>query len=257
MAMPAPTEDTLPDPSLSTEDAMQVPMAMPASVSSESTEDTMLESMAKEDLESNDQSALKGSFKPNYPSEDLQRKKWLQDLQRRKNWLPVSLISELQNLTALDRLISIKIGLTGFFLDYYKPKGNFLEEVFDSTTFRPLGKHQQDDFNFRFRHGGHNVFYLNHDLYMISSLLQLYVKSYKRFEGDRGNMIEYIMEALKSYARPMLSLLSHSKSSLYESIVPNGFCAYLAALTSYECIIENKNPCTVSLETLQVRISML
>jgi hypothetical protein len=187
---------------------------------------------------------VEGSLKP------------LQDLPKFKNWLPVSFIEDLQNITARDGMISIKMGLLGYLLAYYKSEDSFLEDVFDSTTFRPLGKYRQD-VNICFNYGGHNKFYVNHDLFIISSLLQIYVKSHKEFNGDQTSMIEYIMEALKSYQRPFLSLLSHSTKSDYESIDPNGFCAYLAAATSYQFATQIKNPHNMSLETLKVRISIL
>ena len=170
-----------------------------------------------------------------------------------KNWLPANFIAELQDINAGDKLISIKMGLTGFLLDYYKTVGNFLDDVFDSTTFRPLGKHRQDVC----QPLNHGVFYLNHDLYIVSSLLQLYVHCHKQFHGDRNLMIEQIMEALNSYHRPLLSILSLSGKSNYDSIAPNGFCAYLAAATSYECVIATKTPHTTSLRTLQVRTFIL
>jgi hypothetical protein len=172
---------------------------------------------------------------------------------RIKNWLPANFIAELQDINAGDKLISIKMGLTGFLLDYYKTVDNFLDDVFDSTTFRPLGKHRQD-VDQPLNHG---VFYLNHDLYIVSSLLQLYVHCHKQFHGDQSLMIEHIMEALNSYHRPLLSILSLSGKSNYDSIVPNGFCAYLAAATSYECIIATMTPHTTSLRTLQVRTFFL
>jgi hypothetical protein len=187
---------------------------------------------------------VEGSLKP------------LQDLPKFKNWLPVSFIKDLQNITARDGMISIKMGLLGYLLAYYKSEDSFLEDVFDSTTFRPLGKYRQD-VEICFNYARYNVFYLNHDLFIISSLLQVYVKSHKQCHGDQPAMIEYIMETLKSYQRPFLSLLSHSTKSDYESIDPNGFCAYLAAATSYEFVRQGQNPHNLSLETLKVRICIL
>jgi hypothetical protein len=187
---------------------------------------------------------VEGSLKP------------LQDLTKIKNWLPFNFIKELQQITATERSISIKMGLLGYLLVYYESKDSFLEDVFDKTTFRPLGKYRQD-VHIDFKNGHDNVYYVNHDLFIISSLLQVYVKSHKQFNGDHSAMIEYIMEALRSYQRPFLSLLSYSTKSDYESIDPNGFCAYLAAATSYEFVRQSRNPDNLRLETLKVRILIL
>ena len=173
-----------------------------------------------------------------------------------KNWLKVNFIKELQQITATERSISIKMGLMGYMLAYYESEDKFWNDVFDITTFRPLGTYRQD-VHIYFKNGQDNVHYVNHDLFVISSLLQLYVKSHKQCDGDQNAMIEYIMEALKSYRRPFLSLLSHSTESNYESIDPNGFCAYLAAATSYQCAFQRKNPHNLSLEFLKVRICIL
>ena len=173
-----------------------------------------------------------------------------------KNWLKVNFIKELQQITATERSISIKMGLMGYMLAYYESEDKFWNDVFDITTFRPLGTYRQD-VHIDFKIGHDNVYYVNHDLFIISSLLQVYVNSHKQCDGDQNAMIEYIMEALKSYRRPFLSLLSHSTESNYESIDPNGFCAYLAAATSYLCAIKNKNPHNLSLEYLKVRICIL
>ena len=173
-----------------------------------------------------------------------------------KNWLKVNFIKELQQITATERSISIKMGLMGYMLAYYESEDKFWNDVFDITTFRPLGTYRQD-VHIYFKNGQDNVHYVNHDLFVISSLLQVYVKSHKQCDGDQNAMIEYIMEALKSYHRPFLSLLSHSTESNYESIDPNGFCAYLAAATSYQCAIQKKNPHNLSLEFLKVRICIL
>jgi hypothetical protein len=173
-----------------------------------------------------------------------------------ENWLKVNFIKELQQITATERSISIKMGLLGYMLPYYESEDKFWKDVFDITTFRPLGTYRQD-VHIDFKNGHDNVYYVNHDLFIISSLLQVYVKSHKQCDGDQNAMIEYIMEALKSYRRPFLSLLSHSTESNYGSIDPNGFCAYLAAATSYECAIQRKNPHNLSLEFLKVRICIL
>jgi hypothetical protein len=164
------------------------------------------------------------------------------------NWLPVDFIRNLQNITASEGLISIKMGLTGYLLAYYEPEGKFLENVFDSTTLCPLGRHRLDDFTFP--RGPHNVFFVNHDMYIISSLLQLYVWHYKQCGSNREQIIERIIEELETYHRPLLSLSSLSKNSSYGSVEPFGFCAYLAAATSDMLKTETRP----DLRTLEVRI---
>jgi hypothetical protein len=87
-------------------------------------------------------------------------------------------------------------------------------------------------------------------MYIISSLLQLYVWHYKQCGSNREQIIERIIEELETYHRPLLSLSSLSKNSSYGSVEPFGFCAYLAAATSDMLKTETRP----DLRTLEVRI---
>jgi hypothetical protein len=164
--------------------------------------------------------------------------------------LPLQFIKDLHDITSSDELISIKIGLTGFMLAYYEPEGEYLDGVIDSKTLRPLGNHILKDIVFQ--HGqGRNLSKVNHDMFIISSLLQLYIQAYNQFHEDLPRIIEFMSSSLDSYLRPILSLKSLSTESLYSSVHPNGFCGYLAALTSLDCVEREINPHHVSLEDLR------
>jgi hypothetical protein len=143
------------------------------------------------------------------------------------------------------------MGLTGYLLAYYEPEGNFVENVFDSTTLCPLGRHRLDDFTFP--HSPNNVFFVNHDMFIISSLLRLYAKQYDQCDGNIEQVINRIIFLLDQYPRPLLSLSSLSENSSWGSVEPNGFCAYLAAATSNMY----KTKPSASLNSVQVRMNIL
>jgi hypothetical protein len=163
--------------------------------------------------------------------------------------LPLQFIRDLHDITSSDELISVKIGLTGFMMAYYEPKGEHLDGVIDSKTLRPLGNHIFKDI--RFMGQGRNLSKVNHDIFIISSLLQLYIQAYNQFHEDSPRIIEFMSSSLESYQRPLLSLKSLSTESLYSSVDPNGFCGYLAAATSFDCVDRNINPHHVSLQDLR------
>ena len=209
------------------------------------------------DSESNDHS-VQGSKKdistsPLLSTEpDLKSDDDIVNYEQSVNWLPVDFIRNLQNITASEGLISIKMGLTGYLLAYYEPQGNFLENVFDSTTLCPLGRHRLDDFTFPY--SPNNVFFVNHDMFIISSLLRLYVQEYYLCDGDIEQVINKVTWMLEQYRRPFLSLSSLSENSSWGSVEPNGFCAYLAAATSnmFKATIP-----TPTLKSVEVRIYIL
>ena len=232
--------------SVSTEDVMQESMTMPASVSTEislqetsaSTENVMQESMTMSAAVSTEVTSMQETSASTV------------DAMQESMALPLQFIKDLHDITSSDELISIKIGLTGFMLAYYEPEGEYLEGVIDSKTLRPLGNHILKDIVFQ--HGqGRNLSKVNHDMFIISSLLQLYIQAYNQFHEDLPRIIDFMSSSLDSYPRPILSLKSLSTESLYTSVDPNGFCGYLAALTSLDCVDRELNPHHVSLQDLR------
>ena len=232
--------------SVSTEDVMQESMTMPASVSTEislqetsaSTENVMQESMTMSAAVSTEVTSMHETSASTV------------DAMQESMALPLQFIKDLHDITSSDELISIKIGLTGFMLAYYEPEGEYLEGVIDSKTLRPLGNHILKDIVFQ--HGqGRNLSKVNHDMFIISSLLQLYIQAYNQFHEDLPRIIDFMSSSLDSYPRPILSLKSLSTESLYTSVDPNGFCGYLAALTSLDCVDRELNPHHVSLQDLR------
>ena len=248
MTMPASvsTEISLQETSASTENVMQESMTMSAAVSTEvtsmqetsaSTENVMQESMTMTAAVSTEVSMHETSAST-------------VDAMQESMALPLQFIKDLHDITSSDELISIKIGLTGFMLAYYEPEGEYLEGVIDSKTLRPLGNHILKDIVFQ--HGqGRNLSKVNHDMFIISSLLQLYIQAYNQFHEDLPRIIDFMSSSLDSYPRPILSLKSLSTESLYTSVDPNGFCGYLAALTSLDCVDRELNPHHVSLQDLR------
>ena len=248
MTMPASvsTEISLQETSASTENVMQESMTMSAAVSTEvtsmqetsaSTENVLQESMTMTAAVSTEVSMHETSAST-------------VDAMQESMALPLQFIKDLHDITSSDELISIKIGLTGFMLAYYEPEGEYLEGVIDSKTLRPLGNHILKDIVFQ--HGqGRNLSKVNHDMFIISSLLQLYIQAYNQFHEDLPRIIDFMSSSLDSYPRPILSLKSLSTESLYTSVDPNGFCGYLAALTSLDCVDRELNPHHVSLQDLR------
>jgi hypothetical protein len=209
-------------------DAMPEPLAMQASVSTVDTASTAMQESSVSMVDAMQESSVS--------AEDAMA-------------LPLQFIRDLHDITSSDELISVKIGLTGFMMAYYEPKGEHLDGVIDSKTLRPLGNHIFKDI--RFMGQGRNLSKVNHDIFIISSLLQLYIQAYNQFHEDSPRIIEFMSSSLESYQRPLLSLKSLSTESLYSSVDPNGFCGYLAAATSFDCVDRNINPHHVSLQDLK------